>query len=69
MVIIHPKKGGTWKEVFVYKSLGIVEVYNILSHGRRFYRYAIGVDMLYAHCVINYASPGLWSIPQMQTTL
>jgi hypothetical protein len=38
MIGIHPKLGGTWKEIFVYKSLRIVEIYNVLSHGRRFYR-------------------------------
>ncbi len=38
MVGIHPKKGGTWKEIFVFKSLRIVQIYNVMSHGRRFYR-------------------------------
>ena len=38
LVGTHPKAGGTWKEVLVYKSLGVVEVYEVMSHGRRWYR-------------------------------
>lgn len=38
MIGIHPKLGGTWKEIFVYKSRRSVQIYHVLSHGRRFYR-------------------------------
>ena len=38
LVGIHPKNGGVWKEIFVFKKLGMVQVYNVVSHGRRFYR-------------------------------
>lgn len=38
LIGIHPKAGGTWKEIFVNKILRTVQVFNILSHGRRFYR-------------------------------
>lgn len=38
MVGIHPKLGGTWKEIFVYKSRRSVQIYSVTSHGRRFYR-------------------------------
>ena len=38
LIGIHPKNGGTWKEIFVYKYLKMVHVYNVTSHGRRFYR-------------------------------
>eukprot|EP01087_Luapelamoeba_hula_P004848 TRINITY_DN1482_c0_g1_i1.p1 TRINITY_DN1482_c0_g1~~TRINITY_DN1482_c0_g1_i1.p1 ORF type:complete len:4317 (-),score=602.49 TRINITY_DN1482_c0_g1_i1:51-13001(-) len=38
MVGIHPKLGGTWKEIFVFRTLRLVQIYNVMSHGRRFYR-------------------------------
>jgi hypothetical protein len=38
MIGIHPQKGGTWKEIFVFKSRKLVHIYNVISHGRRFYR-------------------------------
>lgn len=38
LIGIHPKNGGTWKEIFVFKTLKMVHVYNVTSHGRRFYR-------------------------------
>eukprot|EP01083_Nonionella_stella_P030773 84290_1 len=38
LVAIHPKAGGTWKEVFVFKHQRMVHIYSVLSHGRRFYR-------------------------------
>ena len=34
----HPKKGCTWKEVFLYRTLGVVHVYSVQEHGRQFYR-------------------------------
>lgn len=39
MIGLHPELGGTWKEIFVFRSLRIVQIYNVMSHGRRFYRY------------------------------
>ena len=38
MIGVHPKTGGAWKEIFVFKHLRMVHIYNISSHGRRFYR-------------------------------
>ena len=35
---IHPKKGGNWKAIYVFKQLRVVHVYNVYSHGRRFYQ-------------------------------
>ena len=34
---LHPKKGGNWKMIVVFKHLRMVHVYNVYSHGRRFY--------------------------------
>ena len=34
---LHPKRGGNWKAVHVLRHLRVVHVYNVLSHGRRFY--------------------------------
>jgi hypothetical protein len=47
MIGIHPKLGGTWKEIFVYKSRRSVQIYHVLSHGRRFYRYKFHFFFLY----------------------
>jgi len=38
MIGLHPELGGTWKEIFVFRTLRIVQIYNVMSHGRRFYR-------------------------------
>jgi hypothetical protein len=57
LIGIHPKNGGTWKEIFVFKSLRIVQVYNILSHGRRFYR------------VLEYSSNCKYSLREMQPSI
>uniref|UniRef100_A0A7S1J653 ubiquitinyl hydrolase 1 n=1 Tax=Eutreptiella gymnastica TaxID=73025 RepID=A0A7S1J653_9EUGL len=38
LVALHPKAGGTWKEIFVYRHFQCVHVYNVHSYGRRFYR-------------------------------
>lgn len=38
LIGIHPKNGGVWKEILVFKKLAMVQVFNVISHGRRFYR-------------------------------
>jgi len=38
MTASHPKLGGTIKEIYVFKTLQIVQVYDVFSYGRRFYR-------------------------------
>jgi hypothetical protein len=38
MVAVHPDKHGAWKEVVITKSSSTVQCYEIVSHGRRFYR-------------------------------
>eukprot|EP01012_Entosiphon_sulcatum_P009332 TRINITY_DN1521_c0_g2_i1.p1 TRINITY_DN1521_c0_g2~~TRINITY_DN1521_c0_g2_i1.p1 ORF type:complete len:4962 (-),score=1074.52 TRINITY_DN1521_c0_g2_i1:73-14958(-) len=38
LVAVHPKQGGTWKEIFVFKHFKCVHIYNVHSYGRRFYR-------------------------------
>ena len=49
MVATHPKKGGTIKEIFVWKTLQIVQVYDVMSYGRRFYRSLVySTDARYA---------------------
>ena len=35
---LHPKKGGDWKLIYIYRQLRMVHVYNVCSHGRRFYQ-------------------------------
>ena len=57
MVGIHPKNGGTWKEIYVFKSLQMVHVYNVTSHGRRFYR------------VLEYTSNCKLTLREMQPSL
>lgn len=57
LVGIHPKMGGTWKEIFVYKSLRMVCVYNVTSHGRRFYR------------VLEYTTNAQLTLREMQPSL
>jgi thiol-disulfide isomerase/thioredoxin len=38
IVALHPKRGGTWKEVFVFRDFRTVHVYDVVSYGRRNYR-------------------------------
>ncbi len=57
LVGIHPKQGGTWKEILVYKSLRMVQVYQVMSHGRRFYR------------SLEYCSDTRYSLRSMQPSL
>ena len=38
LIGLHPKRGGNWKAIYVFKSLRTVHVYNVYSHGRRFYQ-------------------------------
>lgn len=54
LIGIHPKLGGTWKEILVFKSLQMVQVYQVLSHGRRFYR------------VLEYTSDVRYTLRDMQ---
>ena len=57
LVGIHPKQGGTWKEILVFKSLRMVQVYQVISHGRRFYR------------SLEYCSDTRYSLRSMQPSL
>jgi hypothetical protein len=57
LVGIHPKNGGTWKEIYVYKALQMVQVFHICSHGRRFYR------------VLEYTTDARKSMRAMQPSL
>ena len=57
LIGIHPKNGGTWKEIYVFKSLQMVHVYNVTSHGRRFYR------------VLEYTSNVKHTLREMQPAL
>ena len=54
MIGIHPKLGGTWKEIFVYKSRRSVQIYHVLSHGRRFYRYILLAHYLFLFLFLFY---------------
>ena len=38
MLAIHPDKEGAWKEVVISKAHETVQVYEIISHGRRWYK-------------------------------
>jgi len=38
MVVLHPKLGTTFREVFLYKDYSCVQIYDVESYGRRFYR-------------------------------
>ena len=38
LVASHPKEGGTWKEIYVYRHFKCVHIYNVHSYGRRWYR-------------------------------
>ena len=38
LVGMHPERHGAWKEFVVYKHRRMVEIYTVISHGRRFYR-------------------------------
>eukprot|EP00760_Papus_ankaliazontas_P003017 PhM_4_TR11378/c0_g1_i1/m.4426 len=38
LTAIHPERGGTWKEVFVLRNWNCVQIYDVISYGRRQYR-------------------------------
>jgi len=38
LVGMHPSHHGAWREFVVYKHRRMVEIYTVVSHGRRFYR-------------------------------
>ena len=38
LIAKHPQKGGTWKEVFVFRHSKIVQCYRMESLARRWYR-------------------------------
>lgn len=54
MIGVHPKAGGVWKEILVFKKLAMVQVFNVVSHGRRFYR------------VLEYTSDARYTLREMQ---
>ena len=57
LIGIHPKQGGTWKEIFVHRHTGVVQVFHLLSHGRRFYR------------VLEYTTNVKYGLREMQPSL
>ena len=46
---------GTWKEIFVFRNLNTVHVYNLISHGRRVYRSLIFTS--HSKCALHSLPP------------
>jgi len=57
MIGVHPERGGTWKEFYIFRETGVVHAYNVMSHGRRFYR------------SLEYTSDARYSLRDMQPSI